>query len=84
MKRPPIEEYKEYINNHCFSKGLEDRLFCEDWGCQQVKELIDYIEFLEESNKEKYSLESYWTCPRCGLICVKEHACEGCGLFKND
>lgn len=45
MKRPNIDELKNYMEG-CCGENIGKR-FCDSYGCVNIKELIDYIEFLE-------------------------------------
>jgi len=45
MRRPDIELYKSNIKECSCNVDT----FCEEYGCRNIKELIDYIEFLEKS-----------------------------------
>ena len=49
MKRPDIEELKNYVKNCC---GIppDRKGFCESYGCSSILPLIEYIEFLEQNH----------------------------------
>ena len=50
MTRPEIEDYLKYIDGHCGKTNFEK--FCDNWGCETVKDLCEYILLLEKLLKE--------------------------------
>lgn len=71
MKRPDIQMYKEGLKECC---GRDEHPgFCETWGCSQIAELINWIEYLEAQPEDSADAAASDMKP-CG-VCGTLHHC---------
>ena len=53
MERPNIEGTKTFIMHECCGRH-DFTKFCEMFGCSNMLELINYIEYLEDEYHKEY------------------------------
>uniref|UniRef100_A0A6M3JM64 Uncharacterized protein n=1 Tax=viral metagenome TaxID=1070528 RepID=A0A6M3JM64_9ZZZZ len=81
MKRPDIEKLRDYVRSCCGK--MAGKVFCESFDCSTIRNLTDYILYLEKrhltrqsSGQQKQAVIAQ--CNKCGLEYYSHMAASKC------